>query len=159
MDIFDEVETLENKQEWQTAKDTLFKQWNNNKDNLSVLIRIGTLCWYVLVFWERIRTNDVDKIDFNNTLDIVTNYGIDKFNDNTEFLWIFGYMILLFPYYFGDYCEYEYKGKKMIEKAHNLNPNDPLITMLFLNDDSHEYKVVCREVANTLMRDLKKIIQ
>jgi len=154
--MFDEINSLENKQEWQAAKDILFKEWSKNKDDLSILIRLGTLCWYVLVFWERINTNGANETDFYNTLDIVTSYGLDKFSDNTEFLWIFSYMISSFPYYFGDYCEYENLAKKMIEKAHKLSPNDPLITMLLLNDESDEYYALCKEVANSLKDRFKE---
>lgn len=150
MNILKEVTDLENKQQWQAAKEILFEQWEKNKDDLGILVRLGTLCWYILVFWERIENVGLDNKSFNDTLEIVTSYGIDKFNDNVEFLWIFGYMISIFPYYFGDYFEYENIGKKMIEKAYNLAPNDPLIKMLFLNDDSEEYKVACRKVSSSL---------
>jgi hypothetical protein len=46
-------------------------------------------------------------------------------------LWIFAYKISLFPYEFGDYVEWENKGYAMLEKAHQLRPDDPYIKIVF----------------------------
>lgn len=73
------------------------------------------------------------------------NSGINLFKKDVDFLWMFGYMISLFPYFFGEYEEWEQRGKKMIEEAMTLKPNDPIIEMLYLSSiPSSKYKDSCR---------------
>ena len=154
---FEDIYELENIQQWEEAKNILVTKWLENKSDLKILINLGTLCWYILVFWERIENKGLKKDTFQIILEDVTNYSMDNFYDNFEFLWVFGYMITLFPYYFGDYEEYEQKGKEMLSKAHRLNPTDSLITMLFLNDQNNdEYKTACIYVKTILDERFKE---
>lgn len=75
----------------------------------------------------------------------MTNSGINLFKKDVDFLWMFGYMISLFSYFFGEYEEWEQRGKKMIEEAMTLKPNDPIIEMLYLSSiPSSKYKDSCR---------------
>lgn len=41
-------------------------------------------------------------------------------------------MISLFPYYFGEYEEWEAKGELMLKMAHELSPNDPVYNYSYL---------------------------
>jgi len=53
---------------------------------------------------------DVDFDELETILRQVTDFGLDNFMTNEDFLWCFGYMISLFPYYFGNYEYWEEKG-------------------------------------------------
>lgn len=145
------INELENYQKWNEVKCSLEHLWLTHKDNIEIASHLGCICWYVLVFWERIDNSTLDERDFIKTLTEVTEYGLISFTDKPEFLWKFGYMIKLFPYYFGDYEKWEKIGQQLIEKAHELKPEDPVITMIYLNDDSlSEYKEACVKVSEQL---------
>lgn len=143
---------LENLQKWNEVKSSLKQLWTTQKGDIEIATHLGSICWYMLVFWERIDNSALDENELMKILIEVTEFGWINFYDEPEFLWKFGYMIKLFPYYFGDYEKWKNMGFQLIEKAHKLKPDDPVITMIYLNDDSLvEYKEACIKVNEQLL--------
>jgi hypothetical protein len=109
----------------------------------------------VVVEWACIDTTDLNHDEYENMLKELTNFGLNNFDGDADFLWTFGYMISLFPFYFGEYEEWESKGHEMLEEAHNLRPNDLIIKWVYLggkNDEQYkkEYQETCHIVASIL---------
>jgi hypothetical protein len=75
---------------------------------------------------------DVDFDELETMLHKVTDFGLVNFMKNEDFLWCFGYMISLFPYYFGDYEYWEEKGISMLKRAYELCPNEPVYKYSYL---------------------------
>ncbi|MFK8795852.1 hypothetical protein [Planococcus plakortidis] len=121
-----EVDALESQEKWDEAKSLLIKSWQENPNDLKVNIRLAFFCWYLVVEEGPLGIKSMDLDELTTILIQVTNFGLTNFEDHEEFLWIFGWMISLFPYYFGDYEEWEEKGKSMLKRAHELNPEDPV---------------------------------
>lgn len=127
-----EVDELESQEKWNEVKLLLIETWRQNPDDLKVLIRLGFFCWYLLVEEVTVGVKDVDLDELETVLNEVTHVGLAAFMHNEDFLWIFGYMISLFPYYFGDYEEWEEKGEAMLRRAHELRPNEPVYRYSYL---------------------------
>ncbi len=141
-----EVDTLENKDEWNEAKSLLINNWNQNPDDLKTVIRLGFLCWYVLVEEGplNIQEEDVDFDELETILRQVTDFGLANFGTNEDFLWCFGYMISLFPYYFGEFNYWEEKGIFMLKRAYDICPDEPVYKYSYLgsftNSDEKQLK-------------------
>ena len=70
--------------------------------------------------------------DLRNELKKELEFGLRNFDNITEFNFIAGYTISIFPYEFGDYDQLEKFGKKLLSKASKLEPNNLLFKMVFL---------------------------
>ncbi len=93
----------------------------------------------------------VEKIKREERLKEMFSDGNSKFSNNPEFNFIVGYTMSIFPYEFGDFDEYEKKAKELLEKAKNLDPNNPIYKMVCLSssidDNSEEYLIAVAESA------------
>jgi hypothetical protein len=149
-----ELEQLELAEEWNKARDLVYTKWINEKMDLDNLLRVGTECWYVLVFWERIDSKGLKRADFSGPLTEVKNFGLSFFKDSDTFNWIFGYMIKLFPYWFGDfdgdYDGWQNMGSNMVKLASEQNPNNRLAKMLSLSENSKDYNKISHEVKTNI---------
>ncbi|WP_226669630.1 hypothetical protein [Metabacillus litoralis] len=127
-----EVDTLESRERWNEAKSLLIKNWRQKPNDLKVIIRLGFFCWYVLVEEGPLGIKDVDFDELENVLNEVTHFGMANYMTNEDFLWCFGYMISLFPYYFGEYEYWEEKGISMLKLAYELCPDEPVYRYSYL---------------------------
>ncbi|MCH4824644.1 hypothetical protein ML462_15830 [Gramella lutea] len=76
------------------------------------------------------------KIDLNKELKKQLQIGVKKFSSLSEFNFIVGYTISIFPYEFGDYKEIEKKSKKMLKIATESNPDNLIYKMVFLGSQT-----------------------
>ena len=149
------LEQIEQKNEWLQAKQFVYDNWRKDSNDLDKLVRVGTECWYVLTFWERLEnTQNLDRTDFSTPLTEVKKYGFEHFADSDTFLWIFGYLIRLFPYWFsdfnGDLASWEKAGQDMIAQAYQINPENLIAKMLSLPEESEAYKSTCKMLEKSL---------
>ncbi|XQY91641.1 hypothetical protein ACNRWW_19460 [Metabacillus sp. HB246100] len=134
-----EVDTLENQERWNEAKLLLIQIWRQNPNDLKAIIRLGFFCWYILVEEGPLGIKDVDFVELETVLNEVTHFGLANFMTNEDFLWCFGYMISLFPYYFGDYEYWEEKGISMLKRAYELCPDEPVYRYSYLGSYPNTY--------------------
>lgn len=143
-----EVDALESQGKWNEAKTILVKQWNQNRNDIKTVIRLGFFCWFVLVEERPLGIKGVDFDELESVLRQITDFGLENFMANEDFLWCFGYMISLFPYYFGDFEYWEEKGKSMLKRAYDLCPNDPVYKYSYMgsipnkNGNKYEFQQV-----------------
>ncbi len=94
-------------------------------------------------------------VQFNNLpleLRQIGNDGIKKYSQSAEGLFVLGYTINLFPYLFGEFGEWEQKGKKKMLSAANLEPNNIIYSMVVLAlgeeiNGNLNYKIACKKAA------------
>jgi hypothetical protein len=90
-------------------------------------------------------------IDLRTELESELKNGINKYSDLAEFNFIAGYTICIFPYEFGDYKELETKGFKMLKKASEMEPSNPIYKMAYLGSkvlnekEQSLYEKACEE--------------
>lgn len=139
------VDKLEEQETYGEALGKLYALWQGNPADEKLLIRLGFLAWYVIVEWPLIPHKDLAYKDFEGVLHEVTTYGLKHMSDSKAFNWVMGYMISLFPYHFGDYEEKEKQGVAMLEKAHHMDEDDPIIKMLYLGHQHKSHPEAYRE--------------
>ena len=123
---------MEKSGQWDEARESLYMLWVSNKDDSDLAIRLATECWYVLAEWEFIENECLNYQAFANSLKEVARYGLIHFYDDSKFLTIFGYMISMFPFFFGEDQLYDKLGQRMLSDAKNKNPNDIITKTLYL---------------------------
>lgn len=129
-----EVDKLEKQEKWNEAKAYLLKAWQQNPTDLKTTVRLGFFCWYVVVEQGPlgITDADIDTGELESILTEVTHFGLAHFMEEEDFLWCFGYMISMFPEYFGDYERWEEKGDFMLKRAYELYPEEPVYKYSYL---------------------------
>ncbi len=139
------LEKLETEEKWEKIRLMLYEKWTNDKDNLGLLMRLATQCWYVCSEWGCLFYNIGLKYeDFKNNLIETADFGFKHFNDNCIFLCLFGLMITLSPDLFYKerdpfdkkysdalYIEWENKGIEMQKQAYLICPEDPVIKIFY----------------------------
>ncbi len=71
-------------------------------------------------------------VELRKTLIIELKRGLKLFKNYPEFNFITGYTISIMPYIFGNCNTYEKIAIKLLEKASNLKPKNPIYKMIFL---------------------------
>lgn len=127
-----EIDALKSQEKWNEAKEYLIKSWRQDPQEVKGAIRLGFFCWYALVNEENLGIKDIDFVELETMLKEVTQFGLTHFMEYEDFLWCFGYMISLFPYYFGDYEIWEEKSISMLKNAYELSPEDPVYRYSYL---------------------------
>ena len=137
-----EVDRLEYQEKWNEAKVYLLNSWRQNPTDLKTTVRLGFFCWYVVVEQGPLGITDaeIDTVELESVLTEVTNFGLAHFMTDEDFLWCFGYMISMFPYYFGDYEQWEEKGISMLKRAYELYPEEPVYKYSYLGSFSNTYR-------------------
>lgn len=125
---------LEEQEKWEEAAALLYSQWKAQKNDCDILCTAAFECWFTL---EECDCTSSSTHNLKRILIEMTEYGKEHFGEDSKFLWLFGYMIILFPFWFyeGDdrwYHQWERCGEKMLLKATRLDPDDPLVRMTYL---------------------------
>ncbi len=141
---FDNVENLyelEQNEQWEAIRKSLYEQWVVDKNSLGSLIRLASECWLIMSDWDCCINNEgLDYKLFKSNLVDSCSYGLEHFSDDEKILCLFGYMMSISPYFFysnddpngKEYLAYESRGKAMLKKAYRNYPNNPLVKVLFL---------------------------
>ncbi len=58
--------------------------------------------------------------------------GKKRFREQTEFKFIAGWTVSIFPYEYGEYEDLEREGKEFLKQAHQEQPGDKVYKMVFL---------------------------
>lgn len=129
---WEKVDTLECQEKWNEAKDYMYEEWKKDSLSLKKYLRLSFLCWYIVVESGCLNDPSINSEEYENILLEIKDFGFNHFGRDSEFLWIYGYMVSLFPYYFGEYEEWEEKGQQMIYEAHQLRPQDSIIKLVYI---------------------------
>ena len=110
--------------------------------------------FYFFFLWsmlEDVNGNFTKGIDLGAELQRELKNGLKKYSDLAEFYFIAGYTVSIFPYEFGDYQKLDEKGRGMLKKAFELEPNNPIYKMVYLGSQEQsgnkltEYQIACKE--------------
>ncbi|WP_226793620.1 hypothetical protein [Bacillus sp. B1-b2] len=128
-----ELDQLEKDENWHAAKALLLGTWKKYPHDLKVTLRLVFFCWYLIIEDGPVNVKNMDLEELQTVLDEVTLFGLTNYNTDPAYLWCFGYMMSLFPYYFGDDFEMlEEKGKSMLKQVYTKVPNDPVYKYSYL---------------------------
>lgn len=144
-------------EEWDKTYEHLNNLMCSQSENKSILYRFAAQCWYVLTFWDC----NMPKGKFNKELfelGLKKTYVIakEKWWNDSDCLWLFGYFMCInpiaFPYVSIDIREVEEEGNHLIAKAYRHNPNNQLAEILYLVDNSNKrkYKKAQKEVKKNI---------
>lgn len=147
------VDRLECQEQYKAAIDFMYEEWIQEPENLKVFLRLSFSCWYVIAENEVLSETDVKKEDiprFEILLNELLAFGKKEFEEDPDFLWLFGYMISLFPENFGGAVD-EKTGIAMVKEALAIRPQDPVIQLVLLKGIAHaetlpEYAPLCAVV-------------
>jgi len=133
------IRLLEEQNQWEQAIYYLLKEWKSDQFNLNKLLCASTEIWFVLVFFERLEeAEQIDEQWIQSELKDMTDFGFQHFPDEMLFNLFFGYMIILFPYYFdigdNDYDDKQQLGSEMCLKALQICPNNPVAKIFCRNE-------------------------
>lgn len=95
-----------------------------------------------------------DRINLRQKLQDMYFEGKKRFQDYTEFKFIAGWTISIFPYEYGDYEDLEKEGKELLRQAHHEQPDDKVYKMVYLgsfNSNKVEYRQAELEASPIVM--------
>lgn len=146
------LEELEEKNDWIRIIDKM-EYLETNCSNINILLRISTEYWYILSNCENDRNLEVLNLQsIQKRLMKMYAKGKILYKSNSSFLWMFGYMISLFPYYFyfqeepkDKYIEWEIKGNEMIRMACDVNSSDRIAKLVYNNMLGYEVIDICAQ--------------
>ena len=91
--------------------------------------------FYFFFLWsmlEVVNGQFTKEIDLRTALESELKNGLTKYSKLADFNFIAGYCVSIFPYEFGDYDSLELKGKEMLKRASEMEPNNPIYKMAYL---------------------------
>jgi hypothetical protein len=113
--------------QWSSIITQLYGDWKSDMKDLDKLLCIGTALWYYLVFENELDPKEkLSRVELLEQLTEVTQYGWLKFADQWVFNMFFGYMISMFPYFWGDWDAMVSKALEMNKRACELAPDNPI---------------------------------
>lgn len=135
------LQELEKAYKWKQAISLLQNEWHKDKNNVDIMLRLATECWYIMSNWNFLDL-DISDLDFNDVQTILIetyNHFLKNGTDDNNGLAIFGYMVSLFPnYFYTDYdkdgkifLQYENQGKNMLKSAYINEPANKLYKVLY----------------------------
>ncbi len=88
--------------------------------------------WYVNVEYFPLDLSEfIQKHKLDEKLKEVAELGFNYFGELAEFQFFAGYTINLFPYYYGDYEEWEQRGYELLKSAHELEPDNQIFSISY----------------------------
>lgn len=132
-----ELISLELNEQWKKAVEMLIERWMKSKNDVQILLRLLSECWYVLMLWDCcISDHENDFLFFFSELKSSIIYGDNHFKNDPFYLATTGYFMVTTPYLFvydstkkDDMVEIE--GKNRLEKALLLSPDYPFGNVLY----------------------------
>lgn len=126
--LFQEIPNLtglEQKHKYNETLKLLSDLWSKDEDNLDLILRLSSQCWYYLTNENITITNDECNFIFCKKMLIkITDYVIQKdYIENPTCAWFFGYAMTLFPFCFYEenddqkYLFIESLGKNLCRKV------------------------------------------
>ena len=156
--ILKEIIELEDKELFQNALDKYQQLYAASSNDFEVWKHYYFFLWYISVeeipleIEAFIITNKI-----NEELDKIGKEDMQTFSNNPDALFILGYTMNLFPYFFGDYELWEKKAQVMIIRAAELSPENIIYKMVKLGEiefarQNKAYIAIC-ELAAPIVND------
>ena len=153
--IFIEIQNLqelEKEHKWKQVISLLQNNWCQDRNNIDIMLRLATECWYILSNWD-ILDLESSYLEFDSIQSILIetyHYFLNTHSKDDKCLSIFGYMMSLFPNYFYDghdktgkmFFEYENQGKDMLKLAYRNEPENMFYKALYLGATSKLSKLI-----------------
>jgi len=151
------IEQFEDQALWQSALEVAADSFQQRPEK-DTAIRLLFVCWYVLVEWPCIESEEeLHNESFEHWLIKVTSYLITNFSNDAKVNFYLGYMISISPWFFSkDVESWEQRANDMLEVATQLESTNPIYQMVYLasiEDEGSDYEHYC-ELARPLVNDM-----
>ena len=156
---YKQIVELENKGEYLMAINQLYKEWEQNKADGKLTVRLAFECWYALSESYRLNLSESDCQKAKAILIQVKDNVIESGIKDAYVLSHMGYMITMFPdlFYEGDndeqYEKHQLIGSKMLAEAVRISPDDKIAELFMLGNNNKE------KAYNKLKKQLRTQIQ
>jgi hypothetical protein len=134
---------LEDNEQFDEAFDAYNNLYNQNKNDNDVWKHFYFFLWTAI---EDAPSIFHDTINLRPLMQIMFDEGKKAFADNSDFNFIAGYTVSIFPYEYGDYDDLEKEGNKMLLKATQLQPDNLIYRMVYLGSISNVDRQQFRQV-------------
>jgi tetratricopeptide (TPR) repeat protein len=131
---------IEDKGDFDKAFDLYNKLYKSDPSNFEIWKHFYFFLWIAI---EDASSDFQDRINFRQRLTEMYDEGKKRFQKLTEFKFIAGWTISIFPYEYGDYEDLEKEGKEMLRQAHLGQPDDKVYKMAYLgsfDSNKEDYK-------------------
>lgn len=128
---------FEKENKWKKAIQYLYIEWKQNPMDIHRLIRVIGECWYVMVMWDScIPVGTASYEECEDILQQAITFGDFHFCDSLDYLCLVGYIATLTPDLLVTNNPYEYvaieqKGRRYLAKAIELQPQNPVVTVIY----------------------------
>ncbi|WP_139149711.1 hypothetical protein [Flavobacterium caeni] len=145
---------MEKDEKYILAYEEYKKAYFKESENFDLWKNYYFFLWYIMAEDTALKlTNFIKQNSIETLLPSIASDGIKKYKLNPEALFILGYTVSLFPYFFGEYLEWEEKGKSFLESAYNLSSSDKIYKLAYLGsiynqENKDEYDEICLQAAN-----------
>lgn len=144
---------LEQHEEWSGAVECIYKEWQKQKDNSSLLVRLIGECWYILSMWDCcMPTETMSYSKIEAVLYEGIRYGQLHFAQVGYYLCFVGYMLVATPFLFDSSAllngvDPTDEGMRMLHLSTQLEPNNPVFQLLYLgySDNQKRFKELQQE--------------
>lgn len=122
---------LEEKKEFDLAFKSYENLYSTNSNDFEVWKHFYFFLWIII---EEMPNEFIEKINRENRLQKMFVEGKANFSDNSEFNFIVGYTMSIFPHEFGNHEVYEKLSKELITNAIKIDSENPIYKMVYFGD-------------------------
>ena len=140
MTTLNDILKVEDKGDIDKAFDLYIKLYESNRTDFEVWKHFYFFLWISI---EEASVKFQNRVNLRERLKNLYIEGKTNFKTLTEFKFIAGYTISLFPYEFGDYSDLEKEGKDLLFQASQAEPDNKIYKMVYLgsyDSDNDTYR-------------------
>ena len=140
METLKNILEIEDKSDFDKAFELYDELYQNNPTDFEIWKHFYFFLWTAI---EDASSEFHERINLRQKLQEMYDEGKQRFQEQTEFKFIAGWTVSLFPYEYGDYEEMEKEGKELLRQAHQEKPDDKVYKMVFLgsfDSNKEEYR-------------------
>jgi len=120
------IKELDEQDKWNCILQQLRSSWEEQKEDLNRFLCLSTAVWHCCINNDALAPGEIYSTELMNQLEALAEYGWAHFEGRWEFNMFFGYMIDLFPFFFGDWDTMTAKAKAMLALACEQAPDNPI---------------------------------
>lgn len=141
METLKSIFEIEDKEDFDKAFELYHELYKTNPTDFEIWKHFFFFLWIAI---EDAKSEFHERINLRQRLKEMFDDGKSKFQHLTEFKFIAGYTVSIFPYEFGDYDDLEKEGQDLLRQAHQEEPDNIIYRMVYLSSSNSD-KNECRQ--------------
>lgn len=136
----EELDEYEENDQWEKTIEYLEEKYKEEPARRDILFRLTVQNWYALTFKDRCGMDTKEqRAALKSRLKDLQAKAKEKFWDDADTLWLFGYMMEVNPFAFASVITYtdeiKLNGRKLINEAANKDPENLMAQVVLLSDE------------------------